>query len=745
MRKNKLFKLKAFSMLELTMTVIIITVLIAGILAANGMINRARIATAKSLTLSSPVSTTPDSVFWFESSTDTSFPDGAATSGSGVDAWHDSRSSADKVDASPADPDHPPTYSNTINRIHAIAFNDSTSYYNVSGTAFNDTYYTIFVVEKRLSNKANNYFVGDSSITTANQTLILGYSANGLVIHSQGGSNSYTSNVAAYEDSSGQARVFSFVSSATGKKTYINGILAGQSSDTTKLSGITTLAIGKGYVGEIGELASFSRALSDAERQDIEKYLSKKWSEPSKPGTSCLYGKVDGSGCNVSTCSVSLTGTSTTSVAIGSGSVSCNSTGYTGSVSYSCTDGLFTPSGSCSCASGYTAVSGICQRDCAVSGIAGVTTSSVTYGSGSLSCTDTGYSGSVSYTCTTGTLTPSGSCSCATGYTTSSGTCIPITCSFSGTSGVTNGTSVNYTSSSTSQSCDVSGYSGSVNYTCTAAGAPSVTGSCTAITCAFSGTTGVTNGTSVAYTSSSTSRSCDVAGYTGSVNYTCIAAGAPTVSGSCTAITCAFSGTAGVTNGTSVAYASSSTSRSCDATGYTGSVNYTCTAVGAPTVSGSCTAITCTFSGTAGVTDGTSVAYASSSTSQSCDASGYSGSVNYTCTAVGAPSVTGSCTASSLSYHWVLTTVVASGSAKNTDATNYSSLTCNSSNVNKYAFSAFDVTLSGEGSATLTGGSHLRFYDCFCLSTISGCSTCTGVGSTNWGVGTKRYAQCVYN
>ena len=84
---------------------------------------------------------------------------------------------------------------------------------------------------KRLSNKSNNYFIGNSSITTENQTLILGYSANGLVIYSQGGTNYYTSNIGAYEDTTDKARVFSFISSASGKKTYINGILAGQSSN----------------------------------------------------------------------------------------------------------------------------------------------------------------------------------------------------------------------------------------------------------------------------------------------------------------------------------------------------------------------------------------------------------------------------------------------------------------------------------------------------------------------------------
>ena len=78
--------------------------------------------------------------------------------------------------------------------------------------------------------------------------------------------------------SSDTARIFTFVSDSTnGKKTYINGILAAQSSDTTKLSNITTLAIGKGYTGEIGEIAIFTRALKAEERKSTEDYLGKKY------------------------------------------------------------------------------------------------------------------------------------------------------------------------------------------------------------------------------------------------------------------------------------------------------------------------------------------------------------------------------------------------------------------------------------------------------------------------------------
>ena len=65
-----------------------------------------------------------------------------------------------------------------------------------------------------------------------------------------------------------------------------------------------------------------------------------------------------------------------------------------------------------------------------------------------------------------GILSTSGSCSCSTGYALSGGACNAVTCSFSGVTGVDNGTTVNYAASTHTQSCNTSEYYGSVSYTC---------------------------------------------------------------------------------------------------------------------------------------------------------------------------------------------------------------------------------------------------------------------------------------
>ena len=49
-----------------------------------------------------------------------------------------------------------------------------------------------------------------------------------------------------------------------------------EGSDTSKLSGITSLPIGKSYSGEIGEVAIFTRALKGEERKAVEEIISGK-------------------------------------------------------------------------------------------------------------------------------------------------------------------------------------------------------------------------------------------------------------------------------------------------------------------------------------------------------------------------------------------------------------------------------------------------------------------------------------
>ncbi len=209
---------KAFSLIEVSVVIIIIGIFVAGIIIAGNLVKKSRIAAAQSLSRSSPINTITDSALWLESSVDSNFSDGDAVDGHAINNWYDSRNSANKTLISVVGAG--PKYANTINYVHAVEFDGTSSnYLQIDDASFlNKTDYTIMVVEKRKSNSSDNYFFGDSPTGTANQKLALGYSLNGKVIHAQG-SNSYTSNVSSYEDSKDKPRTFTFVSdSATGKK-----------------------------------------------------------------------------------------------------------------------------------------------------------------------------------------------------------------------------------------------------------------------------------------------------------------------------------------------------------------------------------------------------------------------------------------------------------------------------------------------------------------------------------------------
>lgn len=429
---------RAFSLLELSIVLVLIGILIVSTISAKSIIKKSRIIAAQSKTRSSPVNSIPDAVIWLESSLADSFDADEAEDDSDLSVWKDIKTgSASPINNGSAGSEAP-KYSNTINSIQAVKFSGSDdSYFAVDGSALNGSDYTIIVLEKRQGDDANYFLTQAGSSTTDNEVLQLGYSASGTVIHSQGSGNNYTSSVEGYNSQVQQPRIFTFIQNgSTGKKTYINGFIAGEDSDVTRLSNISDLHLGKGYTGEIGEFIIFDRALKKSERRSIEKYLLEKWRMSaitlSSNDQDCTDGQVKNSGC-LAICSVSIAGVSVSSVGDGSsGDFGCSGTGYDTSdeVSYSCSSGVLSVTGSCGCTSGYELTSGagsacIVSATCDVGSIPGSSDSNSTVNDGDVvACDQTGYVAANIETCDPGNDI-SGSCSCATGYSDldSNGTC----------------------------------------------------------------------------------------------------------------------------------------------------------------------------------------------------------------------------------------------------------------------------------------------------------------------------------
>ncbi len=458
---------KAFSLIEISVVILIIGIFLAASFTANEMITKFRITSAKNLTQSSPITSLSSVALWLETSLDSSFNSSEAQDGASLSTWYDQRpGSANKVVISTAGAS--PTYSNTINRIHAVEFDGTTNkHFTFDGSFLNNTDYTIFVLEKRKDSKGGNYFLGEAG-NGLNNSLALGYSDDKQIIHAQG-TNSYLSGISSYLDSKDKPRVFTFShSSSTGNQTYINGVLASENTDVeaqAHLTEIGTLAIGKDYIGEIGEIVIFSRSLGVSDRNSIEDYLGKKWSSSINRNKTpnCIGGLVTPNGCDNSspvTCSASGVGYDKTGLSYTSGnSFSCNVAGYSGTISYKCL-----ASGSA------TNISGNCTPiTCTATGTAEYSTkTNLPYSTGneSFSC-DPPYYGTKTYTCTT-----SGEATAITG------TCTQPVCTAPAATGYGAKSGLPYSTGSGSFFCDT-GYSGTITYTCTTPGeATAITGTC---------------------------------------------------------------------------------------------------------------------------------------------------------------------------------------------------------------------------------------------------------------------------
>jgi len=288
---------KAFSLIEAAIVIIVVGILIAGITISSALIKKSRIASAQAFTDKSPVNNVDDLVFWLESSYSSNlisnFSSGSGSEyisgdslqdGQNLFSWIENRPVVDKIKVISIGDG--PTYSNTINYIQSVKFdeNSDSNYFRITNASFlNGGDYTIFITEKRMGS-GENFILGNSANVASNRSLLIGYDSDSSIIHSQSGSaidvdNTYYASVKNYETSIDETRIMTVVqSSSGGKSIYINGILAAKDeSNIAQLSGVSTLDIGRNYNGEIGEIIIYRRALLDMERKAVEDYLGAKW------------------------------------------------------------------------------------------------------------------------------------------------------------------------------------------------------------------------------------------------------------------------------------------------------------------------------------------------------------------------------------------------------------------------------------------------------------------------------------
>ncbi len=282
----KNFHKKAFSLVELSMVILIIGILIAGVSQGIDLYQDMRLATARSLTQNSRVNRIEDLSMWFEATSEKSFENPNPKDEERIALWKNiNLKLSNRIDVVQTTTNSKPFYvKNGINNIPALRF-DNAQFLIASNVKISEivssNQATVFVVQ--------NNFSGDNTTTT------FGWNngSNRFQSHAQ------VMNIVCLDygirrvetgiltNFLNQNKIITFVKNDSNVKIKINAETLANSSTSSggiDMSLSADFSIGKFlpdesfyFFGYIGELIIFKKALTDAEINDVEKYLSKKW------------------------------------------------------------------------------------------------------------------------------------------------------------------------------------------------------------------------------------------------------------------------------------------------------------------------------------------------------------------------------------------------------------------------------------------------------------------------------------
>jgi hypothetical protein len=138
--------------------------------------------------------------------------------------------------------------------------------------------FTIFVVEKRGTDKLNTFFLGGMD-TQTNRNLHVGYRSSALATFAFWG-NDLNVSVPSFAQTSELPRLWT-IQKGTGKRIFINGSFIQADSRPDSLLSWNGATIGRTFVhfyqGTVYEICFFNKALDDTTIQKIEGYLAHKW------------------------------------------------------------------------------------------------------------------------------------------------------------------------------------------------------------------------------------------------------------------------------------------------------------------------------------------------------------------------------------------------------------------------------------------------------------------------------------
>ncbi len=283
---------KAFSLIELSIVILVIGILVAGITQSSRMINAFRLTNARSLTQNSPVHSIPGILFWLETSLENSFITAQSDDGQYVTEWHDiNQQTITKFNFTRVSSNDSIVFKgDAINNIPSLYFKGiSTTGAHLETSAISlpsNNNFTLFLVFK--SEDANSstsriaFYYGNTAANGFGYLKGAAVNPGERMVLFGGSAYNRTSN----SDSTTNPEIISLTYKGTTSALYVNGssrTLYDVGSMKTPSSTYFP-SIGAAYdnnepwQGYISEVILFDHALKNSERQDIEKYLGKKYS-----------------------------------------------------------------------------------------------------------------------------------------------------------------------------------------------------------------------------------------------------------------------------------------------------------------------------------------------------------------------------------------------------------------------------------------------------------------------------------